>query len=157
VLSPATPISRLACFGNLAAGLPPISGSGRGTGAAGAHSLLPPLAPASLDIRRADGRHIVLRDSHGSHHLWLPDPQAGMPLAVLVPLDDVTPLRVAGLMRLRRHLVGRASGPPPQAWRITPRQRRRLVLMVRALDGHLAKASYREIAEALHGPDASPI
>lgn len=77
-----------------------------------------------------------------------------MPLAVLVPLDDITPLRVAGLMRLRRHLVGRPSGPPPQAWRITPRQRRRLVLMVRALDGHLAKASYREIAEALHGPDA---
>jgi len=34
---------------------------------------------------------------------------------------------------------------------LTRQRRDRLVLMVRALDGHLAEASYREIAEALFG------
>ncbi|WP_407644004.1 DUF7012 domain-containing protein [Dongia deserti] len=67
-------------------------------------------APASLEADRPDGRHVVLRDAHGSHHLWLPDPQAGMPLAALVPLDDAAPLRIAGLARFRRHLIGHPSG-----------------------------------------------
>ena len=78
--------------------------------------------------------------------MWLREPEEGQRLAALLPLDDDFRLRVLSLIRFQRRLVGRASGPPPKAWLITRRHRRRLILMVRALDGHLAEASYREIA-----------
>ncbi len=39
---------------------------------------------------------------------------------------------------------------------LTPRQRLRLVRMVRALDGHAAGASYREIAGVLFQPQRQP-
>ena len=72
----------------------------------------------------------------------------------MVVLDDRFALRIAALIRFERHLAGRPSGPLPKGWRITPRHLRRLALMLRALDGHLAHASYREIADALFGSKA---
>lgn len=75
-------------------------------------------------------------------------------MAALIPLDDDVPLRLAGLQRLRRRLGGQVAGPVPRAWTITAHLRRRLVLMVRALDGHLVGASYREIALILYGAEA---
>lgn len=57
-------------------------------------------------------------------------------------------------MRFQRRLAGAAPAPPPNAWLITRRHRRRLNLMIRALDGHLADASYREVADALFGAEA---
>lgn len=75
-------------------------------------------------------------------------------MAALIPLDEDLLLRVAALLRFHHRLTGRVPGPLPPVWRITPRQRWRLVLMIRALDGHQARASYREITEALHGRDA---
>jgi hypothetical protein len=111
------------------------------------------VASGFAESRESDGRHIVLPDLHGEHRLWLRDPDSRGPLAALIPLDENVLLRVAGLLRFQRHLAGHPSGPLPRAWEITPRQRRRLVLMVRALDGRLASASYREIAEVLYGPE----
>jgi hypothetical protein len=111
----------------------------------------------SLDvaaIQGPDGRHVVLPDRDGAHHLWLRGLRPGAPMAALVPLDDDVLLRLTGLSRLRRRLDGRSAGPVPRAWTITARLRQRLVPMVRALDGHLAGASYREIAEALYSPGA---
>ncbi|HXZ15346.1 MAG TPA: DUF2285 domain-containing protein [Roseiarcus sp.] len=58
------------------------------------------------------------------------------------------------LVRFQQRLAGRAPGPPPRSWLLTRRHRRRLILMIRALDGHLADASYREIAHALYGAEA---
>ena len=102
----------------------------------------------------ADGDHIVVEDAAGDHHLWLRDVRTGQKLAALLPLDDDFRVRVLSLIRFQRHLTGRSSGPPPKAWQITRRHRQRLTLMVRALDAHLADASYREIAEALYGAEA---
>ena len=75
-------------------------------------------------------------------------------MAAIIPLDENVLLRVAGLLRLRRRLAGKSPGPTPRGWDLTARLRQRLVLMVRALDGHQAQASYREIALALYGPAA---
>ena len=75
-------------------------------------------------------------------------------MAAIIPLDESVLLRVAGLLRLQRRFAGKSPGPLPRGWDLTARLRQRLILMVRALDGHQAQASYREIALALFGPDA---
>jgi hypothetical protein len=106
------------------------------------------------DLQRADGRHILFEDPEGDHRLWLPNIWIGDRLAGLVVLDDKFALRIAALQRLYRRLAGRSPGPLPKAWRITRRHQRRLTLMLRALDGHLDQASYREIADALFGAEA---
>jgi len=69
---------------------------------------------------------------------------------VILPLDAFFSLRLASAQRLWRVLSGHPPGPDPQ--RLTPQRRARLVLALRALDGRLADASYREIAEGLFGP-----
>ena len=102
----------------------------------------------------ADGAHIVVEDAAGDHHLWLRDVRADQKLAALLALDDDFRVRVLSLIRFQRRLTGRSSGPLPKAWQITRRHRQRLTLMVRALDAHLADASYREIADALYGDEA---
>jgi hypothetical protein len=101
-----------------------------------------------------DGRHVVLQDLQGAHRLWLRDVQAGAGMAAIIPLDESVLLRVAGLLRLQRRLAGKSPGPVPRGWELTARLRQRLIQMVRALDGHQAQASYREIALALYGPAA---
>lgn len=120
-----------------------------------AYRLVSPDLPGQLiayDGR--DGRHVVLQDLQGAHRVWLREVQAGMGMAAIIPLDETVLLRVAGLLRLQRRLAGKTSGPIPRGWDLTARLRQRLVLMVRALDGHQAQASYREIALALYGPAA---
>lgn len=74
-------------------------------------------------------------------------------MAALVPLDETVLLRLAGLLRFKRRLDGHPAEALPRAWRITARLRQRLLGMIRALDGRLEGASYREIAQALYGAD----
>jgi hypothetical protein len=120
-----------------------------------AHRLLSPDLTDQLNAYDgSDGRHVVLQALQGAHRLWLRDVHTGTGMAAVIPLDESVPLRVAGLMRLQRHLAGGLPGPVPRGWELTARLRRRLILMVRALDGHQAQASYREIALALYGPAA---
>ena len=109
---------------------------------------------ARVNLERADGRHVLIEDSEGDHRLWLPNIWIGDRLAGLVVLDDKFPLRISALQRLHRRLAGRAPGPLPKAWQITHRHRWRLALMLRALDGHLDQASYRDIADVLFGAEA---
>jgi hypothetical protein len=115
------------------------------------HLALSDLTGELLDHKGDDGRHIVLQDPQGAHRVWLRDVRIGTGLAALIPLDEGVLLRVAGLLRLQSRLAGGFVGPVPRAWELTARLRQRLVLMVRALDGHQAQASYREIALALYG------
>lgn len=70
--------------------------------------------------------------------------------AVLLPLDEHFPVRLAAALRVWRTLTERSPGHNPQA--LTAQRRNRLVLALRALDGRLASASYRQIAEGLFGP-----
>mgnify|MGYP001043162979 FL=1 len=102
---------------------------------------------ATLD--QADGRHMVLDESSGAHRLWYLDPAPGQPLGVLIPLDADFRIRLDAALRFHRRLTGTPVGPLPLGWRLTAMQRRRLILMLRALDGRQAGASYRDIALAL--------
>jgi hypothetical protein len=120
-----------------------------------AHGPLPrDVDAARVRLQRADGLHLLIEDADGDHRLWLPGASASDKLAAMVVLDDRFALRIAALIRFQRRLAGRPTGPLPKGWQITPRHRRRLALMLRALDGHLARASYREIADALFGSEA---
>ena len=98
----------------------------------------------------ADGRHIIVRSTDGDLRLLLTEP-ADQPLAVVLPLDENLPIRTAAALRLWAHTVGQGTGAQPEPMPVTRQRRDRLLLMVRALDGHLDRASYREIAEALFG------
>lgn len=75
------------------------------------------------------------------------------PTAVLLPLDRLFGVRVAAALRLWRSLNGRPPGKNPAA--LSEARRKRLVLALRALDGHLEGASNREIAAVLFGIDAA--
>jgi hypothetical protein len=119
-----------------------------------------PIDPASFarllaDRLGDDGRHVVIADGSGEHRLWLRDTTPGRRMAVLIPLDRDFQTRMASLLRFHRRLFGRAPGPPPRGWTLTPYRRRRLELMLRALDLRLAGANYREIAAALGEADAA--
>ncbi|TBR26374.1 MAG: DUF2285 domain-containing protein [Reyranella sp.] len=110
--------------------------------------------PPSIDVRHFGERRCIVNDVDGPHSLWLKGERAALPMAALVPLDETVILRLAGLVRLKRRLDRHPSGPLPSAWQITARLRKRLLAMIRALDGHLEGASYREVARALYGPEA---
>ena len=66
---------------------------------------------------------------------------------VVLPLDELFEVRATAAIRLWRGLSGRSLGQNPAE--LPPARRERLVLALRALDGRLEKASYRDIAEAL--------
>ena len=76
--------------------------------------------------------------------------EAGIePSAVLLPLDQFFEIRATAAIRLWRGLAGRNPGPNPA---MLPKARQdRLILALRALDGRLDDATYREIAGALFG------
>ena len=74
--------------------------------------------------------------------------------AVLLPLDALFEIRAVAAVRLARALSGRRLGPEPSA--LPANRRARLLLALRALDGRLDHASYRDIAEALFGAHRVP-
>ena len=69
-------------------------------------------------------------------------------LAALIPFDSDVFDRIDALTRMARIRIGR---PPPRDTRMTTEQRRRFRLKLRAADGHMNGASYREIAIAIYG------
>ncbi len=73
---------------------------------------------------------------------------------VVLPLDRLFEIRVAAATRLWRGLTGHPPGRDPAA--LPAARRERLVLALRALDGRIEKASYRDIAEALFGAGRLP-
>ncbi|MGH7120951.1 MAG: DUF2285 domain-containing protein, partial [Acetobacteraceae bacterium] len=68
-------------------------------------------------------------------------------LAVVLPLDRLFNIRAAAALRLWRGLMGRKPGPAPGT--LTAQTVNRLILGVRALDGHQSGAGHREIATVL--------
>ena len=77
------------------------------------------------------------------------DIERDTPIAVVSPLDTNFIARSDAAVRLWRLLMGERYSR--RADPLTRLQRQQLVLALRALDGHLAGATYREIAEVLFG------
>ncbi len=102
-----------------------------------------------------DGRHFLIDDPTGPLQLWCLETDPRQRLGVLIPLDAEFRVRLDAVRRLHRRLIGLSAGPLPRGWRLTAMQRRRFILMLRALDGHLEGASYREIARVLLDAEAA--
>ena len=94
----------------------------------------------------SDGDYLILGARRREHRLWLPGPPPpGASLSALIPLDNSMQTRSAATSRFLRDISGRSSAGTKQI------HDRRMSEMLRALDGHLAKASYRDIAQQLFG------
>ena len=76
------------------------------------------------------------------------------PVCAVVPLDALFDVRMQAARRLWLASEGRRLGPDPAT--LSKTQRVRLVMALRALDGRLAGASYRDIAAVLFGAHRLP-
>lgn len=110
-----------------------------------------------MSVEADNGRHVLLDDPDGRHRLWFIENARTSGSAFLIPFDGDFAARLHSLQRLHRRLTGKRAGPPPRSLQLSPRQRTRLVLLVRALDGELEGASRREIATVLLDPEARHI
>jgi len=107
------------------------------------------LTPA-FSRRSANGEHWLLGQEGDALPVALINgADASQPAAAVIPLDDSLPMRIEAVRCLLAAMAGGAPGRAPDA--LTAQQRRRLGLILRALDGQLAGCSYREIAEVLYG------
>ena len=109
----------------------------------------PDLAAAdpTLIVSAAEGDYLDLLGLAPSRGALLLQGQPRGAVAFVLPFDNLFEERIETARRLHRLLVRRRS--PPVS--LTDYRRRRLKLALRALDGALAGADYRAIAEALFG------
>jgi hypothetical protein len=94
-----------------------------------------------------EGSYSSLPD-HDLQVLFLPGTFPNDQLAAIVPFDDDLLDRIDALTRLSRAWLQR---PPLRDARMTVEQRRRFRLKLRAADGRMNGATYREIAIAIYG------
>jgi len=112
------------------------------------------LAPA-FARRAADGEHWLVDD--GGDRLpvvFIDSADATTPAAAVIPFDADFVGRTDAALRLWRLATGRPPGRRPHC--LSLRQRQRLRLILRALDGRLAGHSYRVIAQGLIGETPVP-
>ena len=111
---------------------------------------------ASGELRQgADGWYAVLHLGGVEHRVWLQEaPIIAVAYAAELPFDRDFEFRAHAARRLWRTLNGRPPGLPLHTF--SAHRRRRLAMALRALDGRLAGATYREIAEVLFSPKRIP-
>jgi hypothetical protein len=107
------------------------------------------LTPADEQLAN-DGAYVLFRGATGRlTGVMLVGATQETLLAAVIPLDQHFSARSASALRLWRML----SEAPPHRWPdpLTRQRRQRLSLALRALDGRLAKATYRELGQVLFG------
>lgn len=123
-----------------------------------AHAIdLDALFPFARSIETDDGRYVLIDDPEGCHRIRIPGGLQKHGVMVLLPLDEDFGARLHSLQRLQRRLAGKRAGPPLCSLQLSPSQRARLVLQLRALDGEQGGASRREIAAVLLDSQAQHI
>jgi len=105
---------------------------------------LPAADPARI-VDAPEGEYLDLL-ALARQALLVPGPGDDRPIALVLPLDGLFEDRLEAGRRLRQLLV---SGTKPKPHGLTAHRRRRLKLMLRALDGFLADEVYRGVARGL--------
>ncbi len=110
------------------------------------------LPPPAFSVDRDNGRHILWREGLDDQRIWvLPDAKPTASVAAVIPFDKDLPQRLEGVLHLWQRLTGVATTPTISP--LTRPQRRRMILMLRALDGRQQHATYRDLAATLLDPD----
>ena len=107
------------------------------------------LGPDVAERLDEHSRHLIVRGRDEEFRLCVYTLERDQSLSVVIPFAGGFPVRAAAASRLWARMHASAPGQTPCS--LTKQRRDRLILMLRALDGHLAAASYREIAEVLFG------
>ncbi len=108
-----------------------------------------PDAAAEATLAAAEGRYVHISALPPANRgLIAPTASSDGPVALVLPLDGLFDDRVDAARRLWRALVRGARVKPSG---FTAQRRRRLKLVLRALDGHVAGEDYRSIARGLFG------
>lgn len=108
--------------------------------------------PLGLSVADDGPEHLI---AHRGNVFRVHVDEPGIELsAVVLPLDQFFEIRVTAAIRLWRGLTSPNLGPNPAA--LSKARRDRLLLALRALDGRLDDATYREIASALFGDTGVP-
>lgn len=113
--------------------------------------------PRSLDpstILLADDAELLLDYSGTTVRAHALSNPGGKPISVVLPLDRLFDVRIKAARRLWLSLQGCKSGHDPTALSVA--QRNHLTNALRALDGRIDGATYREIAAALFGDARLP-
>jgi hypothetical protein len=104
----------------------------------------------TFERRAPDGDYWLVHDGDGRvTAVLIGGVNAATPAAAVIPLDADFAARAEAALQLWRRVTGHSRIRPPD--RLTPQRRQRLVLVLRALDGHLAGETYRVIAQVLFG------
>jgi hypothetical protein len=112
------------------------------------------LTPA-FSRRDANSEHWLLDQGGDALPVALIDgADATRPAAIVIPLDSSFSMRMKAAQHFGSVIAG--DGPDRAPDTLTAKQRRRLQLILRGLDGWLARRSCREIAEDLFGPNSIP-
>lgn len=115
------------------------------------------IAPVLVQADTDGGRHLVFDDPDGRHRVSILDARHENRGAFLIPFDRDASVRLHATQRLYRRLSGQRAGPPLRSMQLSPSQRMRLALQIRALDAVGDGATRREIAAVLLDPDARTI
>lgn len=110
-------------------------------------------------LRTPDGWHLLCRIEGTTHRLWWPGdelPAIGTPLGFACDLDLYIAERTAAALSFWRAIAGpgHAQGPPRRPTKPPASRILRRIAILRALDGRLAGASYRAVADMLLGAEA---
>lgn len=84
------------------------------------------------DQTLSDGRHFIIADTDGPHHVWLKS--TADRLAYVLVHDDQLDARIAAIRRFERRLAGAPQTRLPPGFRPTAFQRHRLNLLLGILD-----------------------
>jgi hypothetical protein len=109
--------------------------------------------PALFAARTGNGE-FVMRHPDGELRAHALGDVGVPPVAAVLPFDQLFEHRATAALRLWRAAMGRAPGLEMAT--LPPARRDRLLLALRALDGRLEEASYRDIAGTLFGDDVVP-
>lgn len=109
-----------------------------------------PLNIPVASTRKSAGtlRAVTVLGNHSFNLVFATKSKPGDHVAALVPIDGDCLSRIEVLTRFWRALRGK--NVPPDT-RLTAQQRRRIRLMMQAIDGHHNHATYREIADVIYG------
>lgn len=112
-------------------------------------------SPRLADWSAPDGRHLVLHENTVLHRVWLRDDAAGMPLAAMIPFDDMVDLRIQAAAEIDGWRRGRPTLSRPAACPSEYQaQRLRLLIAILDLRADLPTTSH-EVAQRLVYPRLS--